>query len=53
MTIVNGFKSLEQALKDGETTIEIATPKILVACAVTEKCEGIPDNIKHFLAVNG
>ncbi len=49
MTTVNSYKPLEQAIIDGENTIKVETPKFLVACAVAEKCEGLPDNIKDFL----
>ena len=49
MTIVNSFKPLQQAINDGENIIKIETPKFLVACAVAEKCEGLPDRIKAFL----
>ena len=49
MTIVNSYKPLEQAIKDGETTIKIETPKFLVACAVAERCGGLPNQIKNFL----
>ena len=49
MTTVNSYKPLEQAIKNGEKTIKVDTHKFLVACAVAEKCEGLPDNIKAFL----
>ncbi len=49
MTLVNSYKPLEQAIKDGETIIKIPIPKLLVACAVAEKCEGIPNRISSFL----
>lgn len=49
MTTVNSYKPLEQAIKDGETTIKIETPKFLVACAVAERCGGLPNQIKNFL----
>ena len=49
MTTVNSYKPLEQAIKDGETTIKIETPKFLVACAVAERCGGLPSQIKNFL----
>lgn len=38
-----------QAIKDGEKTIKVETPKFLVACAVAEKCEGLPGRIRPFL----
>ena len=49
MTIVNSYKPLEQAIKVGEKTVKVETPKFLVACAVAEKCQGIPERIKSFL----
>ena len=49
MTTVNSYKPMEQAIKDGEETVKVETPKLLVACAVAEKCGGIPDRIKSFL----
>lgn len=49
MTIVNSYKPLEQAIKDGEKTVKVETPKFLVACAVAEKCGGLPEHIKSFL----
>ena len=49
MTTVNSYKPLEQAIMNGENTIKVDTPKFLVACAVAEKCKGLPDNIKAFL----
>lgn len=49
MTTVNSYKPLEQAIMNGENTIKVDNHKFLVACAVAEKCEGLPDNIKTFL----
>ena len=49
MTIVNSYKPLGQAIKDGEKTVKVGTPRFLVACAVVEKCQGIPERIKSFL----
>lgn len=49
MTTVNSYKPLEQAIKDGEMTVKVESPKFLVACAVAEKCQGIPERIKTFL----
>ena len=49
MTTVNSYKPLEQAIKNGETTLNISTPKFLVACMVAEICEGIPNRIASFL----
>ena len=49
MTTVNSFKSFDQAIKDGEENIKIETPRLLVACAVAERCGGIPNQIKNFL----
>ena len=49
MTTVNSFKPLGQAIMDGEQTVKVETPRFLAACAVAEKCSGIPERIKSFL----
>ena len=49
MTTVNSFKPLGQAIEDGEQTVKVETPRFLAACAVAEKCSGIPERIKSFL----
>ena len=51
MTTVNSYKPLEQAIVNGENTIKVENPKFAVACAVAEKCEGLPENIEPFIGL--
>lgn len=39
MTEIVGYKPLEQAIINGEKKVKIVSPRLLMACAVAEKCQ--------------
>ena len=51
MTELKGYKPLDKAIMEGETTVKVIDGKFLVACAIAKKINSDPSELKRLIGL--